>query len=443
VRIVQAAGWYLPDSLGGTELYVASLTEWLRRAGHEVHIAAPDAAHEFERHYEHQGAPVYRYPIPPRATRAESRGQTIVRGAERFHRWLHALQPDVVHVHTFVTGLGLAEVGAARTAGARVIVTSHSASLGFVCERGTMLRLGKRLCDGVAEPRKCAACALGARHVPAPLASLLARVPSGVSRAARRVPGPAGTALAMRSFIEDNGEAQQRLFDAADAVVVLSDWAAEALRANGAPAHRVIVNRLGVDRERAPTAAVKPSPDERPTITPVTIGFVGRAEPIKGLADAVRAVVSLPPDVPVALRATVIASSTAEVMELDSCRRLAADDPRISFEPAVSPALVPALLSALDLLVCPSRAVEGGPTVALEAHAAGTPVIGAAMPALTEIVEDGVNGRLFPPGDWQALARCLSEVSLAPAEVDAWRRLLRQPRRCEDSWAQYLEVYES
>lgn len=443
MRIVQALGWYLPDSLGGTELYVAALAAWLQRAGHDVHIAAPDAAQDRERRYEHAGVPVYRYPIPSHVTRDEARSRTPVRGAECFHRWLEALKPDVVHVHTFVTGLGLAEVEAAKATGARVIVTSHSASLGFVCERGTMLRLGRALCDGLTEPVKCAACALHARHVPETLAGALARIPMPLSRAARGLPGAAGTTLAMRAFIEDNIDKQRRLFTHADAVVVLSEWAAAVLRANGAPADRVVVNRLGTDAGRPAASAGKPGPDARPTETPVTIGFVGRAEAIKGLDDAVRAIVSLPAEVPIRLRAVVVASTDADRAELDRCRRLAGTDRRISFEPAVAPSDVPRLMASLDVLACPSRAVEGGPTVALEAIAVGTPVVGTAMPALTEIVEDGVSGRLFPAGDWRALAAILEELSQCPEIVREWRHRLPLPRAFEDVCAQYLRIYQA
>src|SRR5439155_524965 len=136
MKIVQAVGWYFPESLGGTEVYVAGLCRRLLAAGQEVLVAAPDAAHDHERTYEHDGVPVYRYPIPSAATRGEAQGLVTVRGAERFHAWLASQRPDLVHVHSFVTGLGLAEIRAAKLAGARVIATTHAATLGWVCQRG-------------------------------------------------------------------------------------------------------------------------------------------------------------------------------------------------------------------------------------------------------------------------------------------------------------------
>src|SRR5215831_751887 len=149
MRIVQVSGWYFPDSLGGTETYVAALTDRLRRAGHDVWVAAPDPGAVDARSYDHDGARVYRYPIAARPTRAEARHECAVRGAERFHAWLAGLKPDVVHLHTLVTGVGPHEIAAARAAGARVYVTTHAGGLGFLCQRGTMMQWGTTPCDGL------------------------------------------------------------------------------------------------------------------------------------------------------------------------------------------------------------------------------------------------------------------------------------------------------
>ena len=55
-------------------------------------------------------------------------------------------------------------------------------------------------------------------------------------------------------------------------------------------------------------------------------------------------------------------------------------------------------------VVLPSR-TEGYPIVAIEALAAGKPVIGSNIRAVSQIVGDGVTGALFPVGDAAALAR--------------------------------------
>src|SRR5262249_27534917 len=57
MKVVQAVGWFYPDTLGGTEVYVAGLCRRLRRAGHEPIVAAPDASCADERTYAHEGTP--------------------------------------------------------------------------------------------------------------------------------------------------------------------------------------------------------------------------------------------------------------------------------------------------------------------------------------------------------------------------------------------------
>lgn len=438
MRIVQAAGWFLPDSLGGTELYVAALAKRVQQAGHEVLVAAPDTSQTQERRYTHDGVAVYRYPIPVGVSRAQARGHTRVPGAAHLHRWLAETRADIVHFHTFVTGLGLLEVEAAAAAGARVIVTSHAASLGFLCERGTLMHRGRSLCDGLVDSSKCARCALEQREVPAALAGVLAHLPSPLAQLATGLPGRAGTALGMRALINQNQRAQQRLFEVASAVVVLSEFAAQVLRANGAPADKVFVNRLGIDRHRGEWTRK----GSGQTASPVTAGFVGRAESIKGLEDAVRAVTSLAPEIRIRLKVVTAVATSSEEALVERCRASASGDSRISFLSALAPGEVPAFLAGLDVLVSPSRAVEGGPTVALEAQAVGTPVIGAAMPALTEYVFPGLNGALFPPGDWRRLATILADIASDPAgTIDRWRTNLQPPRTFDDICHDYLALY--
>ena len=65
---------------------------------------------------------------------------------------------------------------------------------------------------------------------------------------------------------------------------------------------------------------------------------------------------------------------------------------------------VPALLAEADVVVVPSL-TAGGVNAALEAMAAGRPVVAARVPDLGQVVRDGATGFLFPPGDKVALAR--------------------------------------
>ena len=68
MRIVHALGWYFPESLGGTEVYVDGLARRLQASGHDVQVAAPRAGGQGLEQGAHAGVPVLRYPIPLRPT---------------------------------------------------------------------------------------------------------------------------------------------------------------------------------------------------------------------------------------------------------------------------------------------------------------------------------------------------------------------------------------
>ena len=441
MKIVQAAGWYFPDSLGGTEVYVAGLCRRLRAAGQETLVAAPDAAAVEERAYEHDGVPVYRYPIPAAPGRAESQGLVSVHGAQRFHRWLARQRPDVVHVHSLVTGLGLSELRAARAAGARVIVTSHAASLGWICQRGTMMRWGERLCDGLSRPVKCAGCALQARGLPKPLALAVGAVPPRLGRIGRALPGRAGTALGMSDLITRNQLMQGEMLRLVDRFVLLTAWALDAAAANGAPREKLALNPLGVSHGKV---TPKAGPEQRPSRAPILIGYLGRYEDVKGAHDLARALLHVPASAPVRVEFRGPVATDEERRCLNRLKALVGNDARVTFAAPVAPEQAPDVLASYDVLCCPSLTLEGGPTVAIEAHAVGTPVIGTRIGGLAELVTDGLNGRLVPPGDWSALAGVLTAVAEDPAgTIDRWRRALPPARTMDQIATDYLAIYAS
>jgi glycosyltransferase involved in cell wall biosynthesis len=415
-------------------VYVSELSKRLRAAGHDVLIAAPEALGQAERTYDEGGFQVYRYPIPVRVTRDEAQGRVAVRGAERLHDWLRRAQPDVVHMHTFVTGLGLAELKVARSLRARVIATTHSASLGFTCQRGTMMRWGKELCDGIARPIKCAACQLQHRGVARPIAMGAALIPPSIGAVGRSIPGRLGTVIGMTNLIVHDKSAQREMLGIVDRFVVLTDWARNVLIANGAPRDKIALNRLGVRFPATPAA-------DRRSVAPVTVAYIGRFDPIKGVADFARAISMVPRAATVRFEFHGPVQYRQDIAVLEHLKAVVGPDAWVHFGGELDAAGVRSVLKRVDLVCCPSRVVEGGPTIALEAHSAGVPVIGTDIPALSELVRDGENGRLFRPGDVRALAGILKDLAARPDIINEWRANLPLVRTMDDVTRDYLAMY--
>jgi glycosyltransferase involved in cell wall biosynthesis len=98
--------------------------------------------------------------------------------------------------------------------------------------------------------------------------------------------------------------------------------------------------------------------------------------------------------------------------EAPECKGLAASlgiESLIDWRPFVSPGRLAEVYRSFDVLVVPSR-LEGFGLVAAEAMAQGVPVVAANVGGLPEVVEDGVTGLLFAPGNPADLADKLSAV---------------------------------
>jgi L-malate glycosyltransferase len=82
---------------------------------------------------------------------------------------------------------------------------------------------------------------------------------------------------------------------------------------------------------------------------------------------------------------------------------------------------VPELLAATDVVAIPSLS-EGLPIAAIEAQAAGKPVVAYRVGGLPEVVNDGSDGMLIAPGEQSAFARALVQLLADPGLRDAYGR---------------------
>jgi glycosyltransferase involved in cell wall biosynthesis len=269
------------------------------------------------------------------------------------------------------------------------------------------------------------------KGVPRPLADMLARLPlkTPLQRESRVATALSTGALALQ---------KRRDFDemalSADRVVAVCQWLYEALRLNGVPEAKLVLNRQGLARDFAPAA-----PASGVTHAPLRLLYLGRWHPFKGVDVAVRAVRSLPRDVSIRLALQGVAAGDEEHAYRDEVERLAAGDPRIQVLPPLAPHEVSSALKDFDVLVVPSVCLETGPLVVLEAKAAGLFVIGSRLGGIAELVREPNEGMLVPSGDVAAWGRAIAAVAKRP-------RPLAQPqsvRTMDDVAADMAELYRA
>jgi glycosyltransferase involved in cell wall biosynthesis len=207
-----------------------------------------------------------------------------------------------------------------------------------------------------------------------------------------------------------------RLYDFADGVnlrwmdrvVCVSEGHAAKVRRAGVPADRlrVIRNAISADRFDDPDPAYRQrllglfaDPPRR------VVGAAGRLSPEKGfdvLIEASRRVLAEDPEAGVVLfgDGPLREALARQVGRAGLARRFVLAGFRTDLD---------RYIPWLDVMVLPSY-TEGLPNVVLEACAAGVPVVATPVGGTPEIIEDGANGYLTPPGDARTLAGCILAV---------------------------------
>src|SRR5229473_34507 len=177
-----------------------------------------------------------------------------------------------------------------------------------------------------------------------------------------------------------------------------------------------------------------------PADAPVAL-FVGRLTCDKGIAELVEAFLQLENRIP-NLRLLLVGSfEDGDPLPEGIRKRLETHDRVILAGPVNDTAPYYAMA---DVLVLPSHR-EGLPTVVLEAHAAGKPVVGALATGIVDLVMDGETGLLFPVGDVpalaEALARLISDRALARKMGHAGQERVMREFQQEKIWEALYREY--
>jgi glycogen(starch) synthase len=365
VKILLCSQFY-PPMIGGEERHTRNLAFGLRERGHEVVVATQGDtdSRQFQ-----DGVEVVRIrPTTsglPFAYQEKGRFQHPPVGDPAVKRGLKGLLQDdafdVIHAHNWIVG---SLVPLRHDTPAALVLTLHDYS--HVCAIKRLMYKGITPCAGPA-PRKCIACT-SVHYKP------------GI--------GPAVYALTQVA-LRQKSRALDRILAVSNAVA-----AGNQLSRQPVP-YDVVPNFIADDLGDGDVPRADWLPDGRYLV------YVGDLSADKGVSVMLQAYASLPQPRPSLL---LLGRPTISTPALDTF-----PDGVMLIGPREHDDVLSAMAHA-DAVLVPSIVADACPTVILEAMALGTAVIASATGGIVDMVTDGQEGRLVPPGEVQPLAEAIRTV---------------------------------
>jgi glycosyltransferase involved in cell wall biosynthesis len=375
--------------------------------------------------YVNDGLAVYRF-ASDRGRRLElAYGVADEIAAEGFRAVLRKTRPRIVHLHARTSAVSERLIDAAHDAGAAVIFTYHTPTVS--CARGTMMLFGQQPCDGIVEPKRCTTCTLVAHGAPKSIARAAALAPNIFAAGSGALGNPEWLSfLRIPGLIAGGSRRFNDFVRKVDHVVAVCQWVRELLERNGIPPERITLSRQGLSQ-----ALPCPPPRARgASLGQLRIAYFGRIDRAKGPDLLARALKKIP-KVSVQIDIFGISQSAGPDYVYDLLAAHAQQDPRLTLRAAIMPDNVVGVMAEYDLVAVPSRWLETGPLVALEAFAAGVPVLGADLGGIAELVQNGINGFLVPPEDDAAWAAAIASLAENRHLVQQMCGRITRPRSME------------
>ncbi len=412
MKILVVAHRFPPRHQTGAELYSWRLARRLRKEGHELVVFTADDD-LMRRNYSLRTSDVDGLPVIEvqnhRLHRSFEETYIDPRMEDAFVDVLHRVRPDLVHFqHLLHHSVRYPRI--AREAGIPSVLTLHEYWLlcgrngqmqqgdGSNCERPSLETCARCLCTfmwarqkidlwmlrGLASVAKLTGVDLKAKARRMRLRRLVNTDPRTLS--VEEVEFMRGQLLLREASVRD-------MFEMVDAVIAPSPSLRARFLDFGLDEESVILHDYGTDLKPFRKLTRIPRGEK------LRVGFMGSIQPVKGvhlLVQAMADLESLP------IEATIHGDLSSKPEYVRTLKKQLT--PSVHLAGKIPSTAVPRFLSEIDVLVVPSTWWENSPLVIHEAFAAGVPVVCSGMGGMADLVEDGVNGLHFEPGNADDLA---------------------------------------
>lgn len=440
MKIIHVLPFFLPDTVGGTEVYVWSLCKYLLNNGIETEVLIPNYNQPEYETYLYDGIKITKYPETTVPNRKIYSGISVPDGISYFSEYIKKTQPDWVHFHAIYgsTGITIQHLVEVKQLNFKVAYTMHLA--GDICHTSTLIQNQTKQCDGVINIHKCTKCSLMHRGYNTVVAELITSV-SNTARflnvdAAKHLDNPIATALSLTHRLKDKQKNLKRIEDNCDKIISLTNWFVKILKANGISENKIVKIEQAVPLG---TLNHHNNNTSEGSYNKVNIIFIGRISPLKGVDLLIEAVKSFPKD-NVGLQ---IYGKAVKDDFYNECLASSNAYHNIQWLGYVSRDKVLDVLQQADILCLPSAFSEMSPLVIQEAFLAGVPVIASNVYGNSEQIREGVDGLLFTFKSLEDLKKKINQVLVSPTLLSQLKKGIKTPNTFDTVGEKYIKMYQN
>lgn len=407
LKIILTVHQFLPDFFSGTEILTYETAKELKRQGHDVSIVTGfptkvklSDSERFD-HYHYDGIPVERFHHNYVSMGTQSNIQELEYYNKLFgtffKNYLIREKPDIVHFFHLLR-LSAIAVDISNELGIKTVLTPTD--FWFICPTLQLRLPNNQACSG---PNRFSVNCL--RHMvfltqPHKISALIQRMPDWFLRILIfliKYSGDIGGRYPqlIRALVNRKGFLLERL-NRIDQIAIPTQVMMSLFTQHGLNANRAIIIPFGINLNYLKGT-------HRPRLTPVLrLGYIGTICEHKGIH--------------ILLEAFKSKSLEGKLLELkiygklddfpDYVKRLKEiiqGDTRVEFCGTFPNNEIGSILSELDILVVPSLWHENSPLVVYSAQSAKCPIIASNVAGMSQIINHGIDGLLFEPGDVEGL----------------------------------------
>ena len=371
---------------GGDCIYMLNLEQLLKYHGHDVAIFSMD-------YPENLDSPWKKYwpkNMSKLAVFTRPFGDSEVK--RKFTALLNDFKPDVVHLNNIHTQLSPVIAEIAHSRGIRVVWTLHDTKL--VCPCYTCTRDGK-WCEECFTDKKAVI-----RHKCMP-----GNIP--------------GAIIGWREILKWN---KDRLQTCTDKFLPPSQFLADTMVKGGYSAEKmqVLCNFIDVSKVQNPSL----KKDDYYV-------FLGRVNSVKGVPTLCKAASQLPYKL-------IVIGGGELLPELQSQYK---DCVNIEFIGQKNWDEFRPILEGARFMVLPAEWSENNPLTVIESQSLGTPVLGARIGGIPELIEENVSGKTFVSGDVDDLKQKIQDMFIASFDYAAIAKNAQERYNAEAYYERLMKVY--